>query len=281
MASPSLGMACMLQIDTTVVAAKLTACSASVMLNYRKIIFAQGGSNALAGYAPGAGAKSGFSVTFKAAYGTAPAVINNLLSTAGVPVSMQFGDAGGLTITPCVAFDVKVTGSEGQDIEIAVTFESVNMPTDGTVLTAPATTDNIFGFQDAASITLVSGATYTIFNSFSFAITRTRAAYVGNSKTGLPQELGVAYTEVKVDCEWLKQNDAEADAFLGSGPPLFAPTPGDVTIVLTQITGGAASFTMVAQQCYYDTRPHNTGSETDWVKESATAVATHGAFTIS
>jgi hypothetical protein len=276
-------MACDLQIGTFVVPAKLTSCSDSVQLNYRKIIFAQGGATALAGYAPGANAKSGFTVTAVVPYASAAAFLNASLATAGVTVAMQFGTAGGISIAGCIAFDCKVSGSEGQDVTVAFTFESVSMPTTGATVTAPGSLSSVFGFQDVTSYTMCSGATYTIVNSFTFNITRTRAAYVGNSKTGIAQELGIAYTEVKVDAEWLKQGDAEFTFFLGSGPPLFAQTPADITIRLSQIlfSGSPATLTLVAHLAYYDTKPHNVGSETEWVKEAASAMATTGAFTIS
>jgi len=212
-------MACALQIGTYVVPAKLTSCSDSVQLNYRKILFGQGGSTALAGYAPGANAKSGFTVTAILPYASASAFLNASLDTAGVDVAMQFGTAVGISLAGCIAFDCKVSGSEGQDITAAFTFESVNMPVVGAGVAAPGTLDEVFGFQDVTSYTLCSGVTYTVVNSFTFNLTRTRAAYVGNSKTGIAQELGIAYTEVKVDAEWLKQGDAEFTAFLGSGPP--------------------------------------------------------------
>src|SRR6185437_1606142 len=122
MSSPSLGMACALQIGTYVVPAKLTSCSDSVQLNYRKILFAQGGSTALAGYAPGANAKSGFTVTAILPYASASAFLNASLDTAGVDVAMQFGTAGGISLAGCIAFDCKVSGSEGQDITAAFTF---------------------------------------------------------------------------------------------------------------------------------------------------------------
>lgn len=291
------GFKCALKIGAYVLPAVLNSCSTDIQLNLRAVLAAQGQPSALIGYAPGANAKSGFTATVKIPYRqgsgedvvTADAILNAILSTAGVDVTMQFGLSGGVDVPGCIAFGCVIQGSEGNDITAALTMESTQFGTVGSTVTAPEAFDNVFAFSDAASIVLNSGTEYDIFNSFAFRITRTRVPYVGNSTTGIAQKLGVGYTEVMVDQERLigTEGDAEVAVFKnvsGGGPT--AQTRGDVVITLTQVLlpdgqDDPDTLVLTATDCFYDAEPKRTGSETEWNKQSSTSKAAHGAFTIA
>jgi hypothetical protein len=285
--SAALGLACVLSFGSTPykLPAVLNACSPDIQLATRAVLAAQGQSSAMIGYAPSANARSGFAITVKIPYvsstASAGTILNALLATAGLTIGMQFGTAGGVQITGCIAFSCVISGTEGQDLTAQFTFESINMCTTATVVSSPGSFDKVYGFQDVANIALVSGTTYTLLNQFNFRINRVRVPYVGNSPRGLPQKLGIAYTEVTVDEEHLKIDDSEMNTFLGSGTPNYNQTPANVVISVANILNANQNLTLTATNAFYDSAPRRTGAETEWTKESTSSKANTGGYTIA
>ena len=272
------GVNAILNINGVAAPAILNACSPDVQRAMRPIIVANGG-NPLIGYAPSTGARSGFRTRFNLPYQGSTAFLNGALTNdpAGVPIILQFGDLGGVEIDGCLLEDLTINGAEGGVIEGSATFQSAQSPKVGVTGTAGDFSSGVYHFTDVTSYALVSGNTYTDVHNFSWSVRRTLIAYRGNSPTGRPKHLRVGHTEVHATLDWMKVDDAEANAFLPD-----CPKTGDVTILLTAICatpGGNLSLT--AQQAFMDNYPTQTAGVEAFIMEQANYIAQLGQFAVA
>lgn len=280
--SLDVGVNCTVSVAGVIVPANISGTSPTVSRAMRPIVLALGLANNLVGYAPSTGARSGFTVNFDLPYTVAGSGLNSMLSNTPVTVSMQFGSAGGVSVAGCLATSFSVSGSEGGNISVSITYESQSMPTVGATVAAPPSTLDVFKFNDVTSFTLASGTTVTDVNSFTYTINRTLARYVGNSTTGIPKHIKATHTECSLMCEYLKVNDAEGTAFLGGGTPNFCPTVHDMVVNIAEICGtDGGTLTLTCASAFYQDYPKSTGATEDYVKEQVTGQAEHGGFTIA
>lgn len=268
------GSNCILTIAGTSVFAKLQQSSPDFNRAMQPIIVANGAAP-LIGYSPSTGAKSGFKTGFHIPVTGAATLLNAMLSSTPFIVKMQFGATGGASVASCLLTDLTVSGSSGGDIMATAMFESSALPTVGATATAASVVD-VFKFIDVTSVTMPTGTTYADVSAFSFNIKRSLSAFHGNSSTGIAKYLQPAITEVKTSSTILKTTD-------GQGTTAIIPcvTTGDVVILLTQVCAGGNTLTLTASASFYDGYPTVSGSETQFVEESASCTANLGGFTIA
>lgn len=270
-------------IAGVVVPANVQGTGPDAARNMRPIIVAAGLANNLIGFGPSTSAKSGFKVTFVLPYTVTPTNLNAMLATGGVTVAMQFGTAGGATVANCQWTSVKISGQQGGDITVAISYDSSSLPTVGSTVAASGSSLDPFKFSDVTSFQGVSGTVYTDVTQFSFDLTRNLAKYVGNSTTGVPKYLKGTHVESAMMGEYMKVGDGEGTAFLGGGTPNFCPTKADMIVILTQICPAvtAATFTFTASNCFYQNYPTTNVATEDFISESATGTGYTGGFSIA
>lgn len=282
-AARDVGVSCTLSVAGIVVPAQLSNTTPAVRRAMRPIVLAAGLSNNLIGFAPSTSARSGFTVSFDLPYLVTPTNVNAMLSTAGVTVSLQFGTAGGVSVTNCQYTSFAVSAQENGNVGITISYESSSVPTVGATVTAAVTSLDPFKFSDVTSFQGVSGTVYTDVTRVGMTVTRTLARYGGNSTTGIPKYLKGTHVEVSAMGEYMKVGDGEGTAWLGGGTPNFCPTKASIIIILTQICPSAspATFTFTAANCFLDEYPTATGGVEDWISETSTGISYSGSFTIA
>lgn len=276
-AARDVGVDAILAIGSTSVYANLSGTSVDFNRASQPIIVATGTGNSMIGHAPSTGAKSGFRVTFDLPITGAATLLNAMLGSGGVDITLYLGTAGGSKVLTCFCTDLQVTGAEGGNITVSATFDAINLPT--VTPAAPTTpTGDVWKFVDVTSVTLVSGTVYTDVTRFSWRVQRKLAAFKGNSPSGIAKYLKKVRTESMLDAEVLKVGDGEGTAAIGS-----CPTIHDCSIALAQVcqldgTPGVATLTLSTLAAFYPAFPTTPSATEDWILESCAAVGNLGGF---
>lgn len=264
-----IGVQCSVTVGGITVVGLLRGVGGQLQFAGRKILSAFQSGNALFGYAPSTGARSGMSIAFRMPYSSS--FLSGLLNPTGSTITLGFGAAGGLSVATCICEQLTIQGSEGGDIEASATFQSTAFPASGS---GTATAADYAKFNDVTSFT--GYASHTDVNSFSWQVRRTLAAYRGNSPYGIPKYLEVADQEVLLTGEYLKHDDAEGT------------TQAAVPVVLVQASvvvgqnplygSGGGGFTLNCDNAYADAYPQVNANLEDYVTERITFQSTTGTY---
>jgi hypothetical protein len=246
----------------------------------------------LMGYSPSTGARSGFTVDFQLPYANTVSILTDCLDGAGKTILLQFGSAGAygnvsiVGVDTCIAEQLEITGSEGGDIEVRGTFQSIALPVQtATPATSIAAYTDYWRFLDVTSVTTPgnSATPRTDVSSFSFRITRQLAAYRGNSPTGIPKHLRIARTECFLDCTYMLMDSLESGVVIDALPLATA----DAKILLTReqpLTGStatAATLTLTCLSAFTDTYPTTQGDWETYILEALALKSSNGTYTIA
>ena len=269
-------------IGTIHVPANVSGTGPDATRGLQKIVLALGLANNLVGYSPSSSAKSGFAVSFSVPYAMTAADIAAIINPAGVDVAMQFGTAGGVSMAGCQWFDFSLTATAGSGtLDCKVSYESNSMPVIGATVTAMDADTDVYKGIEIVSCKGVSGTVYTDVDSFTMALTRNLAKAGRNNSTGRPKHLKGTSVEARMTAKYLKDGDGEGTAWMGVTPD-WCPAIGDMVVIMHQACATTpTTLTLTVAACQLDTYPKTEGNTEDYIWETITGVASHGAFSVA
>lgn len=244
---------------------------------YRDIILAGSDASPLFGYAPGSG-NAGFRLRTVLMPANAADVVNAALNQDGVPVAIQYADAGGASVALAFLYDSTISVSGQGELEWNAQFATVSVPDP----TGTAGTTSARGLpwriNDLTSVSLPGGSTPVKLSAVSFRIQRPLSEFRGNSPFGLPQDLGLPYTKVMSDATYQKTAGVIAEMTAATKLPRKI---ADSTILFTQVDATSpATLKLTCKNAFHSKLPETSGNTTDFVVETASLMSETGEFDI-
>lgn len=271
----SLGLSCSISAGGVTAVGVLNGSGGGMTYAVRKIISGSTASplQGIVNYAVSTGAKSGVSISFKLPYSAGS--LAGLVTATGITVTLGFGSSGGISLSGSLLDSLQITGSEGGDIEVTASFQSTALPGGGS---ASAVSTDYFKFNDVLSC-VGPGISSSDVNAFTFHLTRTLAAYRGNSAYGIPKYLQVADTECTLDLTYLKTGNGALSAAIAQ--PLVPATASVALGGTPLISGGSsATYTLSCLSAFHNSTPTENGALEAYVLEKSTLTSSNGTYVV-